>query len=187
MFDFIRGTLVHKGIPHIVVEKEGIGYRIEIPLSVWERLVPQEEVQIFVHTIMRNDTLNLLGFATREERQFFYSLTSVSNVGPKLALNILSTFNISEAAALIRRQDTAQLKKVPGMGQKTARLLIASLGDKDLLPRAVDEEQAPMTEAVEALVFLGYKKPEATAVVRRVQDPNLTTEQLVRHALKELS
>lgn len=187
MFDFIRGTLVHKSVPHIVVETNGVGYRLEVPLSVCEKIELQEELTIYVHTVFRNDTLNLLGFASRAERQFFYALTGVSKVGPKLALNILSTFSVEEAATLIQEQDLAQLRRVPGLGQKTARLLIADLGDKDLLPQPLAEDQSQFQQAVEALVFLGYKRKEAADTIHRIKDPHLNTEQLVRQALKNLT
>lgn len=186
MFDFVSGCLIKKAVPHLVVEVNGIGYRLEAPLSVCEKLNEGEQVQLFTHLLIRNDSLVIFAFSTYEEREVFYRLTSVSGVGPKLGLSILSTFNIDEIAALLKQQDPDRLKLVPGLGPKTARRLLAELGDTDVIESPSTGKDDRSFRAVEALIFLGYKRSEAASVIQHINDPSLTTEQLVRAALQQL-
>ena len=186
MFDFIRGTLTKNTIPNVVVEVAGIGYRLEVPFTIHEKLEEGKEVTLFTYMLMRNDTFTLFGFSTPQERSVFYKLTSVNGVGPKLGLSILSAFSVDQISALLREQNLDRLKSVPGLGPKTARRLLAELGDTDVLPSSSPQDDSSTKEAVEALMFLGYKRQEARDIIRRISDPNLTTEQLVRQALQEL-
>ncbi len=186
MFDFVCGRLIKKTVPHLVVEVGGIGYRLEAPLSVCERLTEGEEVQLFTHLLIRNDSMVIFAFSSPEEREVFDRLTSVSGIGPKLGLSILSTFNIDEVATLLKQQDLDRLKLVPGLGPKTARRLLAELGEEDLIDRPSAEKDDRSFRAVDALIFLGYKKVEATNIIQQINDPSLSTEQLVRAALQQL-
>ena len=163
-----------------------MGYRLEVPLTVHERMEEGTEVTLFTYMLIRNDTFVLFGFSTPQERAAFYRLTGVNGVGPKLGLSLLSAFTIEQIAALLKEQNMDGLRSVPGLGPRTARRILAELGDADLLPSITAKDHAPVREAVEALVFLGYKKREAESIMRRVKDPNLTTEQRVRQALREL-
>lgn len=186
MFDFVSGRLIKKTVPHLVVEVGGIGYRLEAPLSVCEKLTEGEEVQLFTHLLIRNDSMVIFAFSSHEEREVFDRLTSVNGVGPKLGLSILSTFNIDEIAALLKQQDIDRLKLVPGLGPKTARRLLAELGEEDVIEISSTEKDDRSFRAVDALIFLGYKKSEATNIIQQINDPSLTTEQLVRAALQRL-
>lgn len=186
MFDSISGLLIKKVVPHLIVEVGGIGYRLEAPLSVCEKFAEGQEVRLFTHLLIRNESIVIFAFASHQERAVFERLTSVSGVGPKLGLSILSTFGIEQISTLLEQQDLTRLRSVRGLGPKTARRLLAELGDSGLIEPAAQRTDDRSLQAIEALIFLGYKRAEATNSIQQINDPSLTTEQLVRSALQQL-
>jgi Holliday junction DNA helicase RuvA len=193
----LRGEIVAKRPPHLLVDVSGVGYELEAPMSTFYDL-PGVGAPVVLHThlVVREDAHVLYGFAREAERALFRSLLRVSGVGPKMALAILSGMNADEFARCVQRDDTAALSRLPGIGKKTAERLIIEMRDR--LGRLDDEAfvvsvrpqaggaGAPtaVEDAMSALVALGYKPPEASRMVRAVAAEGLASEELIRAALK---
>lgn len=197
MIGRLRGEIVAKRPPHLLVDVNGVGYELEAPMSTFYDL-PAVGAAVLLHThlVVREDAHVLYGFARETERALFRSLLRVSGVGPKMALAILSGMNADEFGRCVQRDDTAALSRLPGIGKKTAERLIIEMRDR--LARLDDEAfavtarpQVPgagapsaVEDAMSALVALGYKAPEASRMVRAVAADGLSSEELIRAALK---
>jgi Holliday junction DNA helicase RuvA len=192
----LRGLLLHKDPPLLVVEAAGVGYELEAPLSTWSRL-PElgQEVSLRTHLVIREDQHLLYGFATEAERRLFRDLLKVNGVGPKIALAMLSAMTVDNLLRCIQSQDTAALVKVPGIGRKTAERLIVDLKDRveqltGLAAAVLPADRAPVDstaqgEALDALVSLGYKPGEARRLLEQVGPrPAGSTADLLRAALR---
>lgn len=195
MIDQIKGKLIKKKPTYIVVETHGIGFKISIPLSSYKSIGnPEEEIHILTYLHVREDNLQLYGFATEDERQLFQLLISVSGIGPRVAQGILSGISTSDFRQAIMRQDLTALTMAPGVGKKTAERLILELrekiGDETLKVKEVPSSlsAAMGEEAILALVSLGYRRQQAQRAVQRVfQDHrDLTIEEVLRLALQEM-
>lgn len=196
MIGFVRGKLVVKTPPTLTVDVGGVGYDIEAPLSTFYTLPAiGSEVRLLTHLVVREDAHILFGFGTQEERALFRSLLKVSQVGPKLALSILSGVSVEGFATLVKLQDTAALTKIPGVGRKTAERVLMEMKDRlDAVEQAAESMKMsgamPMTpastegEAWTALVALGYKPAEVTAMLKPLAGSGGTTEELIRRALQ---
>jgi Holliday junction DNA helicase RuvA len=187
----LRGRILRKGPQEVVLDVAGVGYRVTIPVSTFYRLgEPGAEVELRTHTHVREDTLALYGFLTGAEQELFERLISVSGVGPKLAVNILSGIEVPDLVAALRASDVSRLTRVPGVGKKTAERLIVEL--KDRMPPAVDEAPAapasgrPKEDLLSALVNLGYSRGEVERGVDRAlrEDGSGRFEDLLRRALQ---
>jgi holliday junction DNA helicase RuvA len=199
----LRGKIVSKEPGEIILDVGGVGYRVFIPLSTFEKLPDLDEVaQLLIITNVREDAFHLYGFFTTAEKQIFLLLNNVNGIGTKLALAALSTLPPDELSAAIARQDFAQLSTVPGVGKKTAQRIIIELRDKlpaaSILPRAKGEPPAgkipPPTpaslreEIISALANLGYKRVEAERAVRASLTDEIDNVGLgIRGALKVLA
>ena len=197
MIGRLRGEIVAKRPPHLLVDVSGVGYELEAPMSTFYDL-PAVGAAVVLHThlVIREDAHVLYAFAREPERALFRSLLRVSGVGPKMALAILSGMNADEFARCVQRDDTAALSRLPGIGKKTAERLIIEMRDR--LARLDDEAFAvavrpqatgagapsALEDAVSALIALGYKAPEASRMVRAVAAEGLASEELIRAALK---
>jgi Holliday junction DNA helicase RuvA len=193
----LRGEIVAKRPPHLLVDVNGVGYELEAPMSTFYDL-PAVGAAVLLHThlVIREDAHVLYGFAREAERALFRALLRVSGVGPKMALAILSGMNADEFSRCVQRDDTAALSRLPGIGKKTAERLIIEMRDRlarlddDALAGAVRARAAgagapsAVEDAVSALVALGYKAPEASRMVRAVAADGLGSEDLIRAALK---
>ena len=192
MIGFIRGKLVVKAPPHLTVDVGGVGYDIEAPMSTFYTLPALgSEVRLLTHLVVREDAHILYGFGTQEERALFRNLLKVSQIGPKIALAILSGVSVEGFATLVKLQDTAALTKIPGVGRKTAERVLLEMKDKlDALAQATLAGAVPMTpsstegEAWTALVALGYKPAEVTAMLKPLAGQGGSTEELIRRALQ---
>ena len=196
MIAFVQGELREKGVGEVVVDVQGVGYRLFVSLLALLRLPPEgQRVELRVRTVVREDALDLYGFSTREEEALFLLLTSVSQVGPKLALNVLSGMEVQELAVAIAQGEVARLTKIHGIGKKTAERLVLELRDK-VKPLAGGAAAPALTgpagvlqDLVSALVNLGYKSAQAEQVAERV-GPKLgegaPLDALLREALREL-
>jgi Holliday junction DNA helicase RuvA len=191
----LRGRLARKSLQDVVVDVGGVGYKVAIPLSTFYKLGPEgDTISLLVHTHVREDTLSLFGFLTGDEQMLFERLISVSGVGPKLAVNILSGIDASELRAALTGSDVARLTRVPGVGKKTAERLVLELKDK-LPPSAAGETAAPAPagsmkeDLLSALANLGYSRPEAEkGVDRALRDGDSGAfEDLLRRTLQILS
>ncbi|NCC25452.1 MAG: Holliday junction branch migration protein RuvA [Deltaproteobacteria bacterium] len=199
MIALVRGTLVETTERScVVLTGGGVGY--EIFLTETERLrLPDsgQEVAFFTQTVVREDSLDLYGFASWEERRAFSILLGVPKLGPRTALAMLAHFRPSELAELAAREDTHSLTKVPGIGAKSARRIILDLRDRLQPFLNPDHESGQRTEShggvlsdtVSALISLGYSQAEAAPTVRAILDaePDLDVAAALRHALKTLS
>jgi len=177
MIAHITGRLIEKTPEHVVVDVNGVGYEVIIPLSTFYRLGgPGTDAALKVYTHVRDDAIQLYGFLTAEEKAAFALLIGVSGVGPRLARNILSGIEVGDLAAAISGADRARLNSVPGVGAKSAERLILELKDKvaDLhaASEGPDEPSAShgtdeAADVVSALENLGYRKPKAEAAVKQ--------------------
>jgi len=203
MIGRIRGQLVLKQPPDILVEVGGVGYEIQVPMTTLFQL-PQlgAEVSLVTHFVVREDAQLLYGFIDERDRSLFRQLIKVSGVGPKLALTILSGMDSRSFARCVQRDDISSLVALPGVGKKTAERLLVEMRDKlkDWLGGAdVDDGLppggiglAPVTDFVAdaegALIALGYKPQEASRVVAAVNDDSIEgSEELIRRALKSMA
>jgi holliday junction DNA helicase RuvA len=194
MISRVRGTLVRRDLGLVeIATASGVTYEIEIPLTVYERL-PREgvEIELLTYQVIREDAHTLFGFLQPGERALFGRLLSASGVGPRLALNMLSTLSPSKLVGAITSKDIATLRQIPGLGTKKAEKLAVELADRldDLAIAAVGPKPEGRTaeEAVAALVALGYTATEATAAVRQALDEHgkLIGIELIKAALAQV-
>ncbi|QEH45220.1 Holliday junction branch migration protein RuvA [Aggregatibacter actinomycetemcomitans] len=201
MIGHLTGILMEKQPPEILLDVQGIGYELLLPMTSFYNL-PEvgKQTCLFTHLVVREDAHLLFGFAQKADRTLFRELIKTNGVGPKLALAILSTMSVDEFAYAIEREELSRLVKIPGIGKKTAERLLVELKGKfkevktndffvqaDHLSRFSTEISAtvePSNEAVAALVALGYKPLDAEKMVKKVSKPELSSEQIIREALK---
>lgn len=196
MIAHLRGTLAHKTATHVIIDVQGVGYGLAVPLSTFYRLPETgQSVSLNVHTHVKEDAIQLFGFLTPQEKEVFQIMISVSGIGPRLALNILSGISAEDLGQAISTQNLAKLTGIPGVGKKTAERIVFELRDKiiDILGKvsAPPAEHEPVTDdALSALLNLGYKRAVAKnavdAVMRELgETPSL--EVVLTEALKKLS
>lgn len=194
MIGSLRGTLSAKQAPHIIIECQGVGYELETPMSTFLEL-SRIGGEIFLHThlLVREDAQILYGFATLLERTLFRTLLRISGVGAKMGLAILSTMSVSDFQRCVEYEDAAMLVKIPGVGKKTAERLIIEMRDKfeagSTVPgaRKVTAEANPRSEAVDALVALGYKLNDVTKLVGGLDVEDKSAEDIIRLALRQVA
>jgi Holliday junction DNA helicase RuvA len=189
----LRGLLVRKQPPFLLVECNGVGYEVEAPMSTFYGLPPAgEPVTLLTHLAVREDAHILYGFASEAERALFRSLLKVSGVGAKMALAILSGMDAQEFRRCVHADDAAALTRLPGIGRKTAQRLLVEMRDRLDAPAAGAGPEAgtpgasedPVAEAVSALIALGYKPADASRMVRGVSSEGLASEAIIRAALQ---
>jgi Holliday junction DNA helicase RuvA len=196
----LQGILLAKSVDHVVVDVHGVGYQVFIPLSTYYALPDLEErVTLCTTLYVREDALRLYGFATQEEQDLFELLVGVSSIGPRLALNMLSSLAAPDLRRAIAGADLARLQTIPGIGRKTAERVILELKEKVLLLAVALPERtgtiATMDEqlvgdVISALLNLGYKRGEAEKAVRAVrvkQNGTPTLEALLKDTLRVLA
>ena len=191
MIGSVRGRIVSKTPPQLLVEAAGLGYELEAPMSTFFHLPAiGQEVRLLTHLVVREDAHVLYGFGTEDERRLFRSLIKVSGVGPKIALALLSGLSVEAFALCVQTEDVAALIKVPGIGRKTAERLVVEMRDRleaaggSAAASAVPAGASPEAEAFGALVALGYKPAEATRLLKTAGPGTHSTEELIRRALK---
>ncbi|WP_434951922.1 Holliday junction branch migration protein RuvA [Shewanella sp. HL-SH4] len=204
MIGRLNGILVEKHAPEIVIDVNGVGYELQVPLtSFYELPELNQPAMVYTHFVVREDAQLLYGFITKQERALFRLLIKTNGVGPKLALTILSGMNAGEFVACVERDDIATLVKLPGVGKKTAERLIVEMRDKlrSLLEASVGSERefvlqsnyspVPVAEsaeedAISALISLGYKPAQASKAVSANFKLGMTSEVLIKAALKSM-
>lgn len=194
MISYLQGVLVAKSPTEIVMDVNGVGYAVHIPLSTFEKLDGlNQRVKIYTHLHVREDAMLLYGFATETERELFRMLISVSGIGPKIAQGILSGMDASELRRCITSGDASALTSIPGVGRKTAERIVLELRDKvakgaDLLPGAPAAQVSARSEALAALLSLGYTRATAEQALRRVLkeagEDEISLEELLKRALR---
>ncbi len=192
MFEYLRGMVVDIFIDKIIIEVNGIGYRINSTLNSASKINKGEEILIYTYLVVREDELSLYGFASTDELAMFQKLISVSKIGPKVASGILSLYTPSRLGAYILSNDIAAISKSPGVGKKTAERIVLELKDKidkinvDYDYTLFNDGNKDENEAVDALVSLGYSKIESENAVNAVKDISLETEDIIKKALRWL-
>jgi Holliday junction DNA helicase RuvA len=191
MINRLRGTLVENDPEGVVLEVGGVGYRASASLTTL-RALPSLGEECVIHTrmVVREDAMLLFGFATKEERAAFDSLTAVSKVGPKLALAVLSSMSPPEIAEAVARGDVLKFAAVPGLGRKSAERLVLELKGKDIAvftpePAVAGDGGGPYMEAREALTSLGYSLEEAEKALNSIP-PQETVEKYIKEALRRI-
>jgi holliday junction DNA helicase RuvA len=168
----LRGRLLEKSPNQAIVDVQGVGYDVTIPLSTFYQLPdPPGEADLAIHTHVREDTIALYGFRTAREKQVFEKLLSVSGIGPKLAITVLSGLEASELIPAIRSNDLARLTRIPGVGKKTAERMVLELRDKLAGAESSTEPvysgfSQPEEDVLSALTNLGYQRPVAERVLK---------------------
>ena len=205
MIGRLNGLLVEKQPPEILIEVSGVGYEVQMPMTCFYDLpAVGEQAIIYTHFVVREDAQLLFGFNNKTERALFRELLKANGVGPKLGLAILSGMSAQQFVSCVNNEDATTLVKLPGVGKKTAERLVLEMKDRlkdwgnDLFTRfsdnAVIEPASDDTlvannaadDAVSALVALGYKLPQAQKAVKAVNKPDMTTEVLIKEALKSM-
>jgi Holliday junction DNA helicase RuvA len=193
MINHINGRLIEKSPTHVVIEAAGVGYYINISLNTFSKLTDSEACKLFTHLAVKEDSHTLFGFFELAEREVFRKLISVSGVGASTARVMLSSLHPTEIAVAITSSDVATLKGVKGIGAKTAERIILDLRDKIGKDGAFESMEIPVqnnaqTEALSALLALGFPKNSAEKVLRKIlnKQVDLNVEGLVKEALKQL-
>ena len=191
MIGRLKGVLIHKAPPWLVIDVHGVGYELEAPMSTFYDL-PEvgREVFLFVHHAQKEDSVSLYGFLRESERRLFRDVQKVSGIGAKIALAVLSGVSVDEFARLLQASDVAALTRIPGIGKKTAERMVVELRDRaaDLIGTGVGGISAlpadPQSEATIALQQLGYKPAEATRMARDATAPGDEAATIIRKALQ---
>lgn len=197
MIALLTGQLAQRSPEQIILDVGGVGYRLQIPLSTFYALPESGQVQLRVHTHVKEDAIQLFGFLSEQEKDLFALLISVSGVGPRLAINILSHIPTEELALALCQGDVARLTAIPGIGKKSAERLILELQDKAAafaVSGAVEEtdrrqpaDEDSHQDALSALVNLGYKEPLARKALKALKiAPGTPLEEILKAALKIL-
>ena len=190
MIGRLRGTLIAKQPPSLVVDVGGVGYELEAPMSTFFDLPEMgREVNLFTHYAVKEDTAVLYGFLREAERSLFRNLQKVSGIGAKISLAVLSGVSTEEFARLIQLGDVASLTRIPGIGKKTAERMLVELRDRvselgSAAASSAGVPKDPVSEATVALQALGYKPAEVTRLVRDAAAPGDRAEEIIRKALK---
>jgi holliday junction DNA helicase RuvA len=191
MIGRLTGILVEKNPPQLLLDVQGVGYEVDVPMSTFYNLPASgERVMLHTHLVVREDAHLLYGFGSEPERRAFRQLVKISGVGARIALSVLSGLSVAELAQAVTMQDTGRLIKIPGIGRKTAERLLLELKDKlgaDLTTTVGVHRPAPvMSDALNALLALGYSDREAVAAVKKLPE-GLAVGDAIRQALKLLA
>jgi Holliday junction DNA helicase RuvA len=195
MIGFLKGRLAAKQPPTLMIDVGGVGYELEAPMSTFYGLpTVGEPVAVFTHLVVREDAHILYGFGSESERRLFRALLKISGVGPKIALGILSGASVDDFLRTVEAEDAVLLTRIPGIGRKTAERVIIEMRDsvKKFAGAApatggalgLGQTNNPQNEAFSALIALGYKPPEVTRLLSCIDEPGLSTTEMIRRALK---
>ena len=202
MIGRIQGTIVYKQAPDLLVDVQGVGYEIQLPMSCFFELPPVgETTTLWTHFVVREDAQLLFGFTTLNERSLFRQLIKAQGIGPKMALTIMSSMTGSQFVQCVQQGDVGGLVKIPGVGKKTAERLVIEMRDRlkgfgssgpvedghvppepELLVSAAN----PTDDALSALLALGYKPAQAERAVKKVATADMDSESIIRQALKSM-
>jgi len=186
----LNGLLIEKAPPYIIVDCNGVGYEVEVPMSTFYNL-PEigQKVQLLTHFVVREDAQLLYGFGSEQEKNTFKQLLKVNGIGAKSALSILSGVSVDDLMYAVSQQEVGMITRVPGIGKKTAERLLLELKDKFTItgsPTAQPQAKSASHDVLNALVALGYNEREATAAVKLL-DKDVSVTEGIKQALKSLS
>ena len=200
MIAFLTGRLAFKALTHLTLDVQGVGYEVHVPLSTYYALPNLDDIAaLHIHTHLREDAIQLFGFLSHSEKEAFLLLTTVSGIGPKLALGVLSGLPLAELVRAIQSEDVDKLATIPGIGKKTAARIALELKEKaakihsGMASTAVEEAvmpAGPYDDALSALVNLGYRPQDVKEALKRVVktvDSQAGLKEIIREGLKELA
>lgn len=199
MIGYVRGQVTYLAVDNCFVDVNGVGYRVYIANTTRAKLAVGKEVQLFTYLNVRDDAMLLYGFYTQNEYDLFLQLISVSGIGPKVALGIMSAITVDSLCLAIQQKKVTVLTKLPGIGKKTAERLILELHDKMNITVKTDDAEALLAESasevsnncvaetVQALMALGYTQAEITPILKKAPDNLITVEDMIKYALKAFS
>ncbi len=196
MYNYLKGKLTYKSSLNIVVECRGVGYDVNIPLSTYDKLPEKNsEIKILIHFSMSDDGIRLFGFISESERTMFRELISISRVGPKIGLSILSGMAVDDIIHAIITDNVNMISTIPGIGKKSAQRLIIELKDKvgkisasNSNPSETELPNNMLNEAQDALITLGYSSKNVAKVINQLRNESTynSSEELIKLAIKKL-
>ena len=190
MLEYIKGKIAELSPTQTIIETQQIGFAINISLNTYSAIEGKDDAHLYIYESIREDAFSLYGFATKEERNLFLLLISVSGVGASSARMILSAYTVQELEAIISTENVKQLKGVKGIGSKTAERIIVDLKDKvnKTSSNGIESFNENKEEALAALVVLGYNQSAAVKVVDAIvkENPSISVEKLIKEALNRL-
>jgi len=192
MIGYLSGKIISIKPTQILLDVNGVGYQISISISTFEKISESQSVSLFIHTYVREDAINLYGFHSEDEKEMFELLISISGIGPKVALSILSGITVNDLSEAILSGDIGRLISIPGVGRKTAERIVLELKSK------VADFETSLTktsdyslrqQAISALVTLGYNQKNSEKIVRDLlaNNPSLSLEEIIKKALAEFN
>jgi holliday junction DNA helicase RuvA len=191
MIGFLTGKLISSKPTQILLDVNGVGYLVNISINTFEKISEKETVSLFIHTSVKEDSITLFGFFTQSEKEMFELLISISGIGPKVSLGILSGISVDDLKDAIASGNVSRLIAIPGIGRKTAERVVLELRNKVDAIKAdgVMKETSAKDEAISALATLGYQRQIADKVVRDLlsENQNYSLEELIRKALAGLN
>jgi len=192
MIGFLTGKIISLKPTRLLMDVNGVGYSIKISLTTFEEISDKEIISLFIHTNVKEDSITLYGFFTESEKQMFELLISVSGVGPKIGLSILSGIRVEDLRFALQSGDISRIVAVPGIGKKTAERLSLELRNKvtDIVEEGIETPVSSIrTESVSALTTLGYNLKQAEKIVREilVEKPDIDIEELLKESISLLS
>lgn len=192
MIGFLKGKIISSKPTKILLDVNGVGYNVNISINTFEKITDKNEISLFIHTNVKEDSITLYGFFTESEKDMFEILITVNGVGPKIALSILSGITVEELKNAILTEDVSRITAVPGIGRKTSERLVLELKNKVENIHEKGLTEIPLSirnEASAALTTLGYNSKLADKTVREIlnNEPQITLEELIKKALSSLN
>lgn len=192
MIGYLTGKIISSKPTHILLDVNGVGYSINITINTFEKISQREDVKLYIHTNVKEDSISLYGFYEEYEKEMFELLISISGIGPKLALSLLSGIEAGELKEAISTGDLTRIVATPGIGRKTAERLILELNGKVSAiseNSEVSPDQGVKKEAISALTTLGYNFTISEKTVRKIlsTSPEITLEELIKKSLSHLN
>lgn len=200
MIGHLKGTVIHKKPPEILLQVSGVGYEVTLPLICFSEIGEiHSSLEIYIHTLVREDSLQLYGFNSINQRTLFRELIKINGIGAKIGIAILSSMSVEELCHCVHTKDAMTLTKLPGIGKKTAERLLLDLTDRienlnisHAMPTEnnrrhhADSDNDTLKQVISALVSLGYKNTEAEKRLQALPNKNLPVAELIREALKTI-
>jgi len=191
MIGYLTGKIISSKPTQIILDVNGVGYLVNISISTFEKISDRESVSIYIHTSVKEDSITLFGFYTQSEKEMFELLISISGIGPKVSLGILSGIAVDDLKEAIANGNVSRLIAIPGIGRKTAERVVLELKNKvdSIKTDGMTRETSAKDEAVSALSTLGYQRQIAEKTVRDLlsENPDYTLEELIRKSLAGLN
>lgn len=191
MIGYLTGKIISSKPTQILIDVNGVGYSVNISINTFEKIAEKEIVSLFIHTSVKEDSITLFGFFTQSEKEMFELLISISGIGPKLGLGILSGIMVDDLIYAISTGNVSRLIAIPGIGRKTAERVVLELKNKvnNIKPDGVIKETSAKDEAIAALTTLGYQRQVAEKIVRDllVENSKYPLEELIKKSLAGLN